>query len=167
MLTITRDPRAAAARASDAARDLPPGTRYVLCVLRPSRDLSLDADDLALTLRSLTHDATSVLPPGDYAAIAGVAGSAPQLVTASSLPFRREIALDGVNTEIRMESWLASDTIRRMGFGHVIARHQHTLIVERGVSLVAFDGEGRAIQTAYASNIFARQARYLVEFRRP
>ena len=43
-----------------------------------------------------------------------------------------------------MESWLASDTIRRMGFGHVIAARQHTLIVERGVSFAAFDERGRA-----------------------
>ncbi len=44
-----------------------------------------------------------------------------------------------------MESWLAADTIRRMGFGHVVAARQHTLIVERGVSFVAFDGSGRAL----------------------
>ena len=35
-----------------------------------------------------------------------------------------------------MESWLAADTIRRMGFGQVIAARHHTLIIERGVSLV-------------------------------
>jgi hypothetical protein len=66
-----------------------------------------------------------------------------------------------------MESWLASDTIRRMGFGHVIANHQHTLIVERGVSLVTFGVDGAATRTAYESNIFARQARYLVDYRQP
>ena len=62
-----------------------------------------------------------------------------------------------------MESWLASDTIRRMGFGHVVAARQHTLIVERGVSFVAFDEHGTAVRTAYASNIFAPQARYLID----
>ena len=59
-----------------------------------------------------------------------------------------------------MESWLSADTIRRMGFGHVIAARRHTLIVERGVSFAAFDDSGRAIRTAYASNIFAPQPRY-------
>ena len=53
-----------------------------------------------------------------------------------------------------------------MGFGHVIAAHQHTLIVERGVSFVAFDENGRARRTAYRSNIFAPQPRYLVEISR-
>jgi len=80
-------------------------------------------------------------------------------------------ALDSAETiyrravDIRMESWLAADTIRRMGFGHIIAAHQHTLIVERGVSFAAFDSSGRAIRTAYASNIFAPQARYLIRTR--
>jgi hypothetical protein len=62
-----------------------------------------------------------------------------------------------------MDSWLPSDTIRRMGFGHVIAAHQHTLIVERGVSFAAFGENGRAVRTAYASNIYAPQARYLID----
>ena len=42
--------------------------------------------------------------------------------------------LDGVRVDVRMESWLAFDTIRRMGFGQVVADRRHTLIVERGVS---------------------------------
>jgi hypothetical protein len=61
-----------------------------------------------------------------------------------------------------MEAWLPTDTIRRMGFGHVVAARQHTLIVERGVSFAAFDDNGRAIRTAYASNIYAPQTRYLI-----
>jgi hypothetical protein len=84
-------------------------------------------------------------------------------VIGSNRPFRRSVELDGVGVNIRMESWLAADTIRRMGFGHVIAAHQHTLIVERGVSFAAFDSSGRAIRTAYASNIFAPQPRYLID----
>jgi hypothetical protein len=54
-----------------------------------------------------------------------------------------------------------------MGFGHVVARRRHTLIVERGLSLVAFDSDGRATRTAYASNIFAPQARYLIDTTTP
>jgi hypothetical protein len=61
-----------------------------------------------------------------------------------------------------MESWLEFDTIRRMGFGHVIARRRHTLIVERGISFVAFDEAGRAVRTVYAANIFAPESRYLL-----
>jgi hypothetical protein len=53
-----------------------------------------------------------------------------------------------------------------MGFGHVIAARRHTLIVERGVSFAAFDARGVALQTAYAANIFAPQARYLIDIAR-
>jgi hypothetical protein len=62
-----------------------------------------------------------------------------------------------------MESWLSADTIRRMGFGHVIADRRHTLIVERGVSFAAFGSSGEALRTAYASNIFGPQPRYIVK----
>ena len=97
--------------------------------------------------------------------MAGIAGGVPDLITAADGPFRRELALNGVRVEVRMESWLTSDTIRRMGFGHVVAAHQHTLIVERGVSFASFDDRGAAIRTAYASNIYAPQARYLIDNR--
>src|SRR5262249_414429 len=73
----------------------------------------------------------------------------------------------GVDVEIRMDAWLQSDTIRRMGFGHVVAARRHTLIVERGVSFAAFDERGVTLLTAYASNIFAPQPRYLVRFAAP
>jgi hypothetical protein len=134
-------------------------------MLRPSSDLSLDAAELSAALEILTGGRETALPPGDYAAIAGLAGSAPDLVVAADRPFRRELTLQAVRVEIRMDSWLTSDTIRRMGFGHVIAAHQHTLIVERGVSFVSFDEHGAAARTAYASNIYEPQARYLIDDR--
>ena len=152
---------------------IPRGTRYVLCVLRPSRDLALDSEELNRAWQQLIGAArpdrnghegeTSKTPKEDYAVLAGLVGGRPQLVLESSRPFRRIVTLDGVDVEVRMESWLAADTIRRMGFGHVVAAHRHTLIVERGISFVAFDDQGRAILTAYRSNIFAPQRRYLIE----
>jgi hypothetical protein len=67
-----------------------------------------------------------------------------------------------MGVEVRMESWLSADTIRRMGFGQVVAGRQHALIVERGVSFAALDRTGRAIRTVYAANIFSQQRRYLI-----
>jgi hypothetical protein len=134
-----------------------------LCVLRPSPDLTLDPDDLSSALSTLTAGHVTSLPAGDYVAIVGLAGGGPDLIAASDRPFRRELTLHGVTVAVRMESWLTSDTIRRMGFGHVVAAHQHTLIVERGVSFAAFDERGAAIRTAYGSNIYAPQARYLID----
>jgi hypothetical protein len=161
LLRVTPDPRVKVPRISDAATDLPPGTRYVVTVLRPSRDLALDRGELARFLETLAG-APVGLPDADYAAFAGVTGRAPQLAVQSMRPFRQRLRIDQTDVDIRMDSWLTSDTIRRMGFGHVIAARHHTLIVERGVSFVAFDGDGRAVRTGYASNIFAPQARYLV-----
>jgi Protein of unknown function (DUF2723) len=157
-----RDPRVVVPSLADATRDLPDGSRYVFCILKPTRDLNLDWDDIGRALSAEAGGRPIQVPDGDYIAIAGRRGAPPEVVTGSNRPFRRSVDLDGVTVEIRMESWLAADTIRRMGFGHVIAAHHHTLIVERGVSFAAFDHSGQPIRTAYASNIFAPQARYLI-----
>ncbi len=98
---------------------------------------------------------------GDYAVVAGVLGAAARArepVVAPAVPPRGR-RWTASTVEVRMESWLASDTIRRMGFGHVVAARHHTLIVERGVSFVAFDAAGRAARSGYASDIFAPQPR--------
>src|SRR5262249_7676461 len=161
LLAITPDPRVRVPRLSDAAGDLPPGTRYVVTVLRPSRDLVLDRAELARLLERLTGQAMPT-PEEDYAAFAGVTGRPPQLAVQRMRPFRQRLRIGRTDVEIRMESWLTSDTIRRMGFGHVVAARQHPLIVERGVSFAAFAAAGRALRTAYASSIFAPEPRYLV-----
>ena len=167
LLPITPDPRVVVLRLADAVREVVAGTRYVVCVLRPSRDLRLDAADLAGALQSLAGGRPVPLPGSDYVAVAGIAGESPVLIEASDRPFSRRLVLRDVRVEIRMESWLASDTIRRMGFGHVIAARRHTMIVERGVSLVAFAESGDPLRTAYAANIFTAQPRYLIDYAGP
>jgi hypothetical protein len=162
LLSSTRDESLAVARLIDLLRDLPRGTPYVLCVLRPTREFSLDASDLRGSLRRLTGDRVSAAGPDDYSVVAGLLGAEPALSRSSPRPFRSAVSLDGIDIEVRMESWLAFDTIRRMGFGHVIARHRHALIVERGVSFVAFDAAGQVVRSGYTSGIFAPQPRFLV-----
>ena len=166
LLPVTRDARVPVPGFAETIGRIAPGTRYVLCVLRPSGDLSLDALELSSALAALTAGHATHMPAGDYAVIAGIAGHAPDLLAGADRPFRRELTLRNVDVEVRMESWLESDTIRRMGFGHVVAAHRHTLIVERGVSFAAFDEQGRATRTAYAANIFAPQARYLIDIQK-
>jgi hypothetical protein len=161
LLPTVLDRRAIAAPLSERVGGLPSGTPYVLCLLKPSDDLGLDVEDLGRTLRTLAGGA-SPLPNESYVAVAGLTGRPPQLAFGSNLPFTKRVQVDGVAVEVRMESWLPTDTIRRMGFGQVVAGHRHTLIVERGVSFAAFDRGGRAIRTAYAANIFAPQPRYLI-----
>jgi hypothetical protein len=163
MLPVVADTRVNVPTLSDAVRDLPPGTRYVICLLRPSREFTIDENDLMEALQRLTSSRSPWLLPGsEYAAVAGRVGEPPRYIAAAALPFRRSIDIEGVAVEIRMESWLTSDTIRRMGFGHVVAGRRHTLIVERGLSFVAFDDRGQPIRTAYAANIFAPQPRFIV-----
>ncbi len=163
LLPTRRDPRVPVARLIDTIAAVAPGTRYALCVLPPPGDLALNAGELSYVISTLTGGRVTALPSGDYAVVAGVAGSAPDLVAAANRPFSHDVIVAGVEVEVRMDAWLTSDTIRRMGFGHVIAEREHTLIVERGVSFAAFDDHGRAALTAYASNIYAPQARYLID----
>jgi hypothetical protein len=162
LIASARDPRVPVPTLADRTRGLSDGERYVFCILKPTGDFSLDWDDIGRSLGEQTGGRTIDVPGGDYIAIAGRHGRAPDVVMGSNRPFRRSFELDGVTVAIRMESWLAADTIRRMGFGQAIAAHHHTLIIERGVSFAAFDSSGHAIRVAYASNIFAPQARYLI-----
>ncbi len=161
LLPTARDPRVSTPTLFESVARLPPKTRYVLTVLKPSRELPIDEADLAAAVHALGGRVGA--SRNDYFVLAGVAGEPPAAWIDSPVPFRRTIDLDGVQAAIRIESWLDFDTIRRMGFGHVIVGREHTLIIERGVSFVAFDGNGRALRTAYAANIFAPQPRYLVE----
>ncbi|MQA28623.1 MAG: DUF2723 domain-containing protein [Luteitalea sp.] len=156
------DPRVPAQRLSDLVLGIPPGTRYVLCVLRPTREFTVDVNDLARSLERLTGGRTPVLPEREFIAIAGITGAGVSTVMADDRSFRQTTTLDGVRVDIRMESWLAFDTIRRMGFGQVIAARRHTLIVERGVSFVAFDTAGRPVRTTYQAGIFAPEQRWIV-----
>jgi len=161
------DPEVAVPSLAAMVRDLPDGTRYVLCILKPTGELKLEWDEIGRALAAATGGVRVAIPDGDYFAVAGMRGRTPTFALGSNRPFRRSVDLGGVSVEVRMESWLAADTIRRMGFGHVIAARHHTLIVERGVSFAAFDADGQPIRTAYASNIFAPQPRYLIRRRTP
>lgn len=143
--------------------DLPRGTRYVLCVLRPAREFSIEGADLRESLRLLTGGGVTDVGQDDYAVVAGLVGERPAISRSNAAPFRVRVPIGGTKVDIRMESWVAFDTMRRMGFGHVIAARHHALIVERGVSFVAFDADGRTLRTAYAANIFAPQPRFVIE----
>jgi hypothetical protein len=61
-----------------------------------------------------------------------------------------------------MESWLPPDTMRRAGFGHVIADRHHVLTLERGVSVVALGENGRTRLAGYASGLFAPEPRFRI-----
>ena len=57
---------------------------------------------------------------------------------------------------------MPADTIRRMGFGHVIVNRHHELTLDRGVSFVALDASGHAALRAWAGGLLAPQPRFIV-----
>ena len=160
--TVGPDSRTAAPTLGALVGTLAPGTRYVVCVLRPSSEFPLDQRDLSDAFRLLTPTTLDAVGRGAYFAVAGLVGQPPALIRSDDTPFRDRVSLAGVPVDIRMESWLAFDTIRRMGFGQVVAAHHHALIVERGVSFVAIDAAGHPIRTAYAASLFAPQPRFVI-----
>jgi hypothetical protein len=166
LLPTEADPRVPAGPLNDLVGGLPTGTLYALCMLKPTREFSVDRAELVDALRTLSGGSSDAVPAGQYAVVVGRTGERPVVAEGSDDPFRRSVSVAGVPIEVRMESWLPADTIRRMGFGHIVAARRHTLIVERGVSFVAFDGSGRPLRSGYRSGIFAPQPRYLIKIER-
>src|SRR3984893_1907750 len=112
LIPTIADPRVVVPGIADLVQGLAPGTPYVLSILKPVPDFSLDADDLIRAIGTLTDRQLRSVPDGGYAAIAGLVGATPTLVAGANGPFRRSLSLGDVEVEIRMESWLSSDTIR-------------------------------------------------------
>lgn len=164
LLPTAIDNRVARPTLESTARSLAPGTRYIMCILRPLREVTMEWSEVGRALAALGDSTAVRIPDGDYVAVAGIVGEPVTAAIGRNRPFRTSVSLDGLEVAIRMESWLNMDTIRRMGFGHVIANHRQALIVERGVSFVAINRDGRPLASAYSANIFAPQRRYLIRY---
>jgi hypothetical protein len=148
---------------TDRVKSIPTGTPYVLGILRPDREYPIDAAELGSAWSWLTGGSVELPAMRHFVAVAGRIGSAPVAVRTSDEPFRFQAVLEPFSVNIRMESWLPTDTIRRAGFGHVISGRTHVLTLERGLSFVALTP---AVQTAYSSALFAPIPRYLLGIRR-
>jgi hypothetical protein len=162
LFTFTADPAVDARPLAARIGTLAPGTPYVLAVLAPYPDLVFDSQELTDASRLLTGSTTTLGREPSYTVIAGRLGERPSFVRRSDLPWREQLTIDGVRLDVRMESWIPADTIRRAGFGHVIAGRRHVLTLERGVSLVALSPSGKPVLATYASSLFAPLARYRV-----
>jgi len=81
---------------------------------------------------------------------------------AGNRPFRAATALGPLTIDVRMESWLPTDTIRRSGFGHIVVNRQHVLAIDRGISLVVLAASGTPLLTEYRSGLFAPVRRWVV-----
>jgi hypothetical protein len=143
---------------SDVIRSVRPGTPYVLAVLRSDREFSLNSAGLA---RAWAWLAPGVTPPAarHYTVMVGRAGERPALIESRDRPYRVGARLDGLEIDVRMESWLPTDTIRRAGFGHVIVNRRHALTLERGLSFVTL---GTNAAPVYGSGLFAPLTRHVL-----
>jgi hypothetical protein len=102
-----------------------------------------------------------VTPPtlGHYTVIVGRAGERPVLIESQDRPYRVRVRIEPYDFDVRMESWLPTDTIRRAGFGHVVVNRKHVLTLERGLSFIALGPGGGPI---YGSGLFATPAQRIL-----
>ncbi len=161
---LEQDPRVPAPSMARRVASLAPGTAYVLSVIEAYPETPVDRTDLAATAEHLGLGVHGV-PEGRFAIVAGRVGQPPLVRRAGAAPFRLKADLSGHTLDVRVECWMPADTIRRMGFGHVIVDRHHELTLDRGVSFVALDGAGRASLRAWAGGLLAPQPRFIVRTR--
>jgi hypothetical protein len=145
---------------ADQVSLLPSGSTYALSVLRPYRELPIDRAELELAWKALALD-TPLPTLEDYTIIVGRMGERPHFIRSSQHPFRATTALEELNIDVRMESWLPTDTIRRSGFGHVIVNRHHMLAIDRGVSLLVLGSSGPPLLTEHRAGLFASVQRWV------
>ena len=127
-------------------------------MLRADREYPLDESALGLAWRRLAP--TPPPPLRNFTIVIGRVGLPPVLIKSEDRPYRISTTVGPFQFDVRMESWLPTDTIRRAGFGHVIVNRTHALTLERGVSFVALEPGGDPI---YSSGIYAPIPRAIVD----
>jgi hypothetical protein len=162
LFPIERDPALPATDLVGTIARLAPGTPYVLCVLTPPREETIDPASLAEAVAMLTGNHPPGASTGAYQVIAGIVGERPTFTRSADRPFREEFRLLDDPFTVRMESWLPTDTFRRAGFGHVIRGRQRVLMLERGINFVWFDRDAEASAPVYAASLYAPGPRYRI-----
>lgn len=140
------------------AAQIPRGTPYVLTLLKPTPEERLDPADFDAAVTTLAGASAARRTDGLFQVWAGVAGEPGGFHQESNRPFREAFSILGDEFAVRMESWLPFETFRRAGFGHVLRGREHILTIERGVSLVWFERDGRPNVT-YAAGLYAPRTR--------
>lgn len=161
LFAIERDARLPTPSLVEQLRALPAGSPYALTMLKPYREGGIEPGEVAAAVAILAGRPTSV-PSGDYLAVAGRTGSEPDLVRAANRPFRVKVPIAGRILDVRMESWLSTDTIRRAGFGHVVEGRRHLLAVDRGLSVVALKPDGEVLLRTWQGGMLTPQGRWVI-----
>jgi Protein of unknown function (DUF2723) len=144
---------------SERIESIRPGTPYALAVLRSDREFMLNSIGLANAWQWLAPGVMPLALRHHYTVVVGRVGERPVLIESQDRPYRIRVRVEPYDFDVRMESWLPTDTIRRAGFGHVVVNRQHVLTLERGLSFVALGPGGGPV---YGSGLFAPLARHLV-----
>jgi hypothetical protein len=158
---LERDSRVPVPSLADRTATLTAGTPYVLSVIEEYPDSPIDRADLAGATKRLGLGPND-LPEGRFVIVAGRVGQPPVVRRGGWTPFRLTADLAGLALDARIECWMPADTIRRMGFGHVIVNRRHELTLDRGVSFIALDAAGHASLRAWAGGLLAPQPRFIV-----
>ncbi len=145
-------------RFSAEVKSVRPGTPYVFAILAADREYPLNTLEIDHAWQWLTTE-PAVPKLHQYTVLAGTVGERPVLIESRDRPYRVRVRIEALDVDIRMESWLPTDTIRRSGFGHVIVNGRHELTMERGVSFKAL-APGR--EPIYGFGLFASIPRILV-----
>jgi hypothetical protein len=159
---ITPDPRVTIPALAEVVARFPSGTPYALALLAPDSEFPVDERDLTAAIARLTGGQVRLDPSRNYSIVVGTVGARPALVESQDRPYRAATHVGDLRIDVRMESWLPADTMRRAGFGHVIVNRQHALTLERGISFAVFDEHGRAAFTTYRAGLLAPQNRYIL-----
>jgi hypothetical protein len=140
------------------ASRVPAGAPYVLTILTPNRDDTMNDDAVDEAIATLTGGRVSHRSGATYEVIVGEAGAAPQLHRSEARPFRDQAALPFGKLDIRLEGWVPFETFRRAGFGHIMLGRDQVLIVERGVSLAVLDGR----EPLYSGGLYEQRGRFRI-----
>jgi hypothetical protein len=159
LFPIDRDERVAVQTLADRIATLPRGTPYVLGLIESYPETPLDPGEMRAMAAAL---GVPDLPDTRYGVVAGRLGDRPVLRQGAAVPFRTAADLGGHRLDVRVECWLPADTIRRMGFGHVIVDRHHVLTLDRGASFVALAGDGTPRMAGWSGGLFTPQPRYVI-----
>jgi hypothetical protein len=158
---IVRDEAPPAPSLLEIVERIPRGAPYIVSLLTPAADESLDTAQFNAVLDVLAGNRTIARDGASYEVWAGVAGEEPAFHRGANRPFRETFSIAGDRFTVRLESWLPFDSFRRGGFGHVLRGRDHLLTLERGVSIVWFQTDGVPAFT-YAAGLYAPKPRFRI-----
>lgn len=140
---------------------IPAGAPYVLALLPPPADETLDAEVLDATIRRLAGGRRVGRTGAAYEVIVGRAGERPLAHVSAARPFRQSFRIPEGLLDIRIDGWASLETFRRGGFGHVTLNRRRLMTIERGASLIWVDEE-RQPAPFYAAGLYAPTPRFRI-----